>query len=110
VPLRVWGVIAGEWEPAVEACSQFGSEWRRGIGSDLSAVGAEIAELAAGGPFDAPTRLVDEPVVEAALGPEVPRNGGPASRAVDDVVDLQEVVLARSLGSCSRRRAAGSCA
>ena len=54
--------------------------------------------------------LVDEPVVEAALGPEVPRNGGPASRAVDDVVDLQEVVLARSLGSCSRRRAAGSCA
>src|SRR5207248_10866342 len=72
---------------------RFGVERWRWVGGYLVAVGAEVAELARLVPVDPPAGAVDHPVVEAALGPQVPGHGGPARRAVDQVMDLEPVAL-----------------
>src|SRR5205823_14253216 len=57
------------------------------------AVGAEVVQLSFLVPHDTPAGLVDQAMVEATVGPQVPFHRWPALGAPDDVVDLEPPAL-----------------
>src|SRR5439155_18611038 len=92
-PLRVGGICSAEREPVIEAVAQFGAERLWWVGADLGAVGSEDGHAPVGAELLTPAGHVDDLVVEAAAGPEVPGLGGPVPGAPDDVVELEPVAL-----------------